>query len=63
MEKRDICTIQGKDYFRMTLELLAACGLAEDIGDRKKKIGIKPNLVVPAPASAEPPPIRSWRMG
>ena len=51
MEKRDICTIQGKDYFRMTLELLAACGLAEDIGDRKKKIGIKPNLVVPAPAS------------
>ena len=35
----------------MTLELLEACALAEDIGDRRKKIGIKPNLVLAAPAS------------
>ena len=51
MDKQEIFTIQGKDYFQMTLELLAACDLAEDIGDRKKKIGIKPNLVLGAPAS------------
>lgn len=51
MKKQDIYTIQGKDYFQMTLELLEVCALAEDIGDRRKKIGIKPNLVLGAPAS------------
>lgn len=51
MEKRDIYTIQGKDYCQMTLELLEACDLAADIGDRRKRVGIKPNLVLGAPAS------------
>lgn len=29
----------------MTMDLLRAAGLADDIGDRKKRIGIKPNLL------------------
>lgn len=50
MERNDIYVTQGKDYYEMTLELLEACGLASDIGDRKKRIGIKPNLAVAMPA-------------
>ena len=45
MDKKDIYMIQGTDYKQMTLELLRACGLAEAIGDRHKKVGVKPNLV------------------
>ena len=47
MEKTDIYITQGKDYCEMTRELLEACDLASDIGNRKKRIGIKPNLAVP----------------
>ena len=35
MEKTDIYITQGKDYCEMTRELLEACDLASDIGDRK----------------------------
>ena len=51
MKRTDVFTVQGKDYYRMTRELLEACDLAEDIGDRRRKIGLKPNLVVAEPAS------------
>ena len=51
MNSRDIYVIQGTDYRQMTMELLRACDLAGDIGDRKKRIGLKPNLVADSPAS------------
>lgn len=51
MERTDIYITQGKDYGQMTRELLEVCDLASDIGDRKKRIGIKPNLAVARPAS------------
>ena len=46
MEKNEILMIYGKKYKEMTKELLTAAKLAEQIGDKKKKIGLKPNLVV-----------------
>ena len=52
MERTDIYITQGKDYCEMTRELLEACDLASDIGDRKKRVGIKPNLAVAKPASS-----------
>ena len=51
MNSRDIYVIQGTDYRQMTMELLRACDLAGDIGDRDKRIGLKPNLVADSPAS------------
>lgn len=45
MNKNDIYIIHGTEYKELTKQLLAAANLAEDIGDRKKKIGLKPNLV------------------
>ena len=45
MEKHDILMIHGTDYEAMTKRLLAEADLAGLIGDRKKKIGLKPNLV------------------
>ncbi len=45
MEKNEILLIHGKNYKEMTKEILAAAHLAEQIGDRKKKIGLKPNLL------------------
>lgn len=51
MERNQIYTIEGTNYVRMTLELLNACGLADDIGSREKRIGLKPNLVAASPAS------------
>ncbi len=52
MEKTDIYTIQGTDYQQMTEELLDACALAADIGDKTKRVGLKPNLAVAKPASS-----------
>ncbi|MGI6006109.1 MAG: DUF362 domain-containing protein [Ruminococcus sp.] len=52
MNKNDIYMIQGTDYKQMTLELLEKCRLAEDIGDRGRRIGLKPNLVLAKPASS-----------
>lgn len=45
-----ILRIYGTDYKNMTAELLEKSGLHELIGDRNRKIGIKPNLVTPSPA-------------
>lgn len=51
MEKNQIYIKCGTEYKEMTKELLAECSLAEMIGDRKTRIGIKPNLVSPTEAS------------
>ncbi|MBQ8305632.1 MAG: DUF362 domain-containing protein [Blautia sp.] len=51
MNKNQINIICGTEYLSMTKELLSACGLSELIGDRKTRIGIKPNLVSASPAS------------
>lgn len=51
MRKNEIFTIYGTDYRRITRELLEAADLAGMIGDREKRVGIKPNLVAPVPAS------------
>ena len=45
MEKNQIFMICGTEYKNMTREILEESGLADLIGDRKKRIGIKPNLV------------------
>lgn len=44
---REILVIYGEEYEKMTCRLLEEANLAEQIGDRKKRIGIKPNLVSP----------------
>ena len=45
MERNQIYITCGTEYQEMTKELLKECALAELIGDRKKRIAIKPNLV------------------
>ena len=45
-----IWKIYGTDYKEMTKKILAASNLADRIGDREARIGIKPNLVVASPA-------------
>ena len=45
MERNQIYITCGTEYQEMTKELLKECALAELIGDRKKQIAIKPNLV------------------
>lgn len=51
MEQNDVFIIHGTEYRDMTIQLLKEVNLAAEIGDRKKKIGIKPNLVAATPAS------------
>lgn len=46
MEKNEILMIHGTNYMEMTLELLNAAKLAQLIGDRNKKIGLKPNVLM-----------------
>ena len=50
MIKNQIWKIYGTDYKDMTKTLLGATDLAGRIGDRSKRVGIKPNLVTAAPA-------------
>ena len=45
MNKNEIYIKSGTNYKEMTKELLAQCGLASVISDKKMQIGIKPNLV------------------
>lgn len=45
-----IWKIYGTDYLEMTKELLSATDLTSRIGSLDRRIGIKPNLVVPSPA-------------
>ena len=51
MKKNEILVTYGTDYVNMTEELLREAGLAELIGDRNRRIGIKPNLVAPVLAT------------
>lgn len=51
MENNQIYITCGTNYKEMTKELLRECALADRIADRKKRIGIKPNLVSPTEAS------------
>ena len=46
-EDNEILVIYGEEYEKMTYRLLEEADLAARIGDRKKRIGIKPNLVSP----------------
>ncbi len=46
INKNDIYMIHGTDYKKMTKTLLKEADLALLIGDKNKKIGLKPNLVV-----------------
>ena len=50
IEKNQIWRIYGTEFKEMTKRLLEEAGLAALIGDRKTRIGIKPNLVSPSPA-------------
>ena len=52
MEKNDIILIHGTNYKVMAKKVMEAANVAEDIGDKKKKIALKPNLVTAkAPSS------------
>ena len=48
--KNQIWKLYGTEYKEMTKELLSKTDLAGLIGDKNKRIGIKPNLVVASPA-------------
>ena len=50
INKNQIWKLYGSDYKGMTKKLLQETGLDSLIGDRKARVGIKPNLVVPSPA-------------
>ncbi|MCD8301186.1 MAG: DUF362 domain-containing protein [Clostridiales bacterium] len=51
MEKNEILRIYGTDHKKMTKTLLAEADLAGEIPGRDTRIGIKPNLLAPTPAS------------
>ena len=51
MEKHEILVAYGDDPYGMARRAAAAAGLAELIGDTKKRVGLKPNLVVSRPAA------------
>ena len=52
MERGDIFVIYGTEIFENTLKLLEAAELAEMIGDRKRSVAVKPNLVTAKPAQS-----------
>jgi len=45
MQKNDIYVIQGSNYKEMAEDILRAADVAGDIGDRHKRIGVKPNIL------------------
>lgn len=51
IRENEIIMIQGTEYKELTKKLLLEADLAGLIGLKNKKIGIKPNLVSPTPAS------------
>ncbi|GHV56671.1 hypothetical protein AGMMS49579_21520 [Spirochaetia bacterium] len=50
MKKNEILVVYGAHPAEMASEIAEEAGLAELIGDKKKRIGLKPNLVVARPA-------------
>lgn len=51
MKKNQILKLYGTDYKEMTKRLLGRADLASHLPGREARIGIKPNLVSPSPAS------------
>lgn len=51
MEQNEILILHGTDYAAMANQLLRAVDVAARIGDRRRLVALKPNLVVDAPAS------------
>lgn len=51
MNKQDILIIHGTDFKQMAKTILEYGEVAKDIGDTKKQIALKPNLVVAKPPS------------
>ena len=51
MEKNEILIVYGNNPKEMAMQIAEAANLADLIGDRKKRVGLKPNLVVSRPAS------------
>jgi len=51
MKENEILIIYGNSPAEMAVKIAEAADLAGLIGDRKKRIGLKPNLVVSRPAS------------
>lgn len=51
MKGNEIMVVHGHEYEQMTYELLTAANLAGEIPGKDARIGIKPNLVAPVPAS------------
>ena len=51
MEQNEILILHGTDYAAMANQLLRAADVAARIGDRRRVVALKPNLVVDAPAS------------
>ena len=51
MSRNDIYTIQGEDYKQMAIRILQAADVAADIGDRGRRVGIKPNILAAKKAS------------
>jgi len=52
MEKNELYVMYGKEIAAMTLRLAEEANLAALIGDRGRRIGLKPNLVTAKPASS-----------
>ena len=52
MSRNDFYAVQGEDYKQMAIQILQAAELAADIGDKRKRIGIKPNILAAKTASS-----------
>jgi len=52
MERNELYVIHGKDIEAMAIRLAQEADLAALIGDRNKRIGLKPNLVTNKPSSS-----------
>ncbi|MDR3248172.1 MAG: DUF362 domain-containing protein [Treponema sp.] len=50
MQKNELLVVYGEDPAAMAYQLAEAAALAELIGDKGKRVGLKPNLVVARPA-------------
>jgi len=51
MEQNELILLYGTDYLNMAKALLRAADLKSEIGGTDRAVALKPNLVVPAPAS------------
>ena len=52
MNKNDIIIIHGTDYKEMAKKVMDRADVASEIGDKNKKIALKPNLVVARESSS-----------